>query len=268
LARRIVALMPRHLHFVEAFAGGLAVLLARDPADERLWLGTKAHERGVSEVVNDLHGDLTNFYRVLQDVDAFDRLRRILEATPFSEVEWNDAGEYLLRHPDADPVARAAWFFTLNRQSLAGRMDTFTGITRTRTRGNRNAEVNAWWNAIDGLPAVHARLRDVLILDRPALDVIRQHDGPGTLHYLDPPYYHPTRATTREYGPLEMTEADHRDLLDLLRQVEGKVMLSGYPSDLYDGALSGWNRHTFDLPNHASGAKTKGRETEVLWCNF
>ena len=45
-------------------------------------------------------------------------------------------------------------------------------------------------------------------------------------------------------------------------------MLSGYPNDLYDGTLAGWSRHTRDIANHASGARTKGRETEVLWCNF
>jgi hypothetical protein len=45
-------------------------------------------------------------------------------------------------------------------------------------------------------------------------------------------------------------------------------MLSGYPSPLYDTALAGWTRHTFDMPNHAAGGETKGRETEVLWCNF
>jgi DNA adenine methylase len=53
-----------------------------------------------------------------------------------------------------------------------------------------------------------------------------------------------------------------------LRACKGKVMLSGYPSALYDRELSGWNRHAFDVPNHASGARAKGRETEVLWCNF
>jgi DNA adenine methylase len=53
-----------------------------------------------------------------------------------------------------------------------------------------------------------------------------------------------------------------------VRQVKGKVMLSGYPSALYDEALNGWTRHTFDIANHASGSKKKGRETEVLWCNF
>src|SRR5262249_13626103 len=141
--------------------------------------------------------------------------------------------------------------FTDCRLSLAGRMDAFTGVTKTRTRGGRNNEVNAWLNAVEGLPAVHRRLRDVLILNRPALDVIRGHDGPLTLFYCDPPYAHQTRAAPDAYD-LEMTEADHRELLDVLRQCRGKVMLSGYPSELYDAALSGWTRHTFDLPNHAA----------------
>ena len=49
-----------------------------------------------------------------------------------------------------------------------------------------------------------------------------------------------------------MTEADHRELLELLHQCEGKVMLSGYPSELYDRKLADWDRHTFDLPNNAA----------------
>ena len=65
-----------------------------------------------------------------------------------------------------------------------------------------------------------------------------------------------------------MSEADHRELLDVLKACKGKVMLSGYPSALYEGELSGWNRHDFELPNNAAGGKTKNRETECLWCNF
>jgi DNA adenine methylase len=65
-----------------------------------------------------------------------------------------------------------------------------------------------------------------------------------------------------------MTEAEYRELLDALRAYRGRVMLSGYPSALYVGALAGWSRHTFDLPNNAAGGKRKGRETEVVWCNF
>jgi hypothetical protein len=43
-----------------------------------------------------------------------------------------------------------------------------------------------------------------------------------------------------------------------------KMMLSGYPSTVYDRRLA---RHTFDVANHAAGG-SKARETEVVWCNF
>ncbi len=254
LARRIVALMPPHLHYVEPFAGGLAVLLAKDPD-------------GVSEVVNDLDGDLTTFWRVLQGDDTFGRFRRRVEAVPFSEAEWRNAREGLRQRPDADPVERAVWFFVACRQSLAGRLDAFAPLSRTRTRRRMNEQASAWLTAVQGLPAVHARLRRVAVLSRPALDVIRTQDGPGTLFYCDPPYLPRTRAAPDAYAH-EMTEHDHRRLLDALLGVKGRAMLSGYPSALYDDALAGWTRHTFELPNNAAGGARKARETEVLWCNF
>jgi DNA adenine methylase len=256
LANRIVALMPKHLHYVEPYAGGLAVLLAKDP-------------EGVSEVANDLNGGLTNFWRVLQDPVDFDGFRRLVEAVPFSEVEWEDAEE-IARPGYPGRVQAAANFFIRCRQSLAGRMDTFTGITRTRTRRRMSNEVSAWLTAVEGLPAVHARLKRVLILDRPALDVIRQQDGPDTLFYLDPPYLHETRATTGEYGPCEMTESDHVALLSLLAGLRGKWILSGYPSAIYDSFFKDFphTRHDFDLPNNAAGGKTKRRMTECVWCSF
>ena len=65
-----------------------------------------------------------------------------------------------------------------------------------------------------------------------------------------------------------MTEADQRELLDVLLRCRGRVMLSGYPSRLYDQALARWSRRTFELPNNAAGGERKGRETEVLWMNF
>ena len=54
LAKRIIELMPPHLTYCEPFAGGLSVMLAKDPD-------------GISEVANDLHGDLSNFWKVLAD---------------------------------------------------------------------------------------------------------------------------------------------------------------------------------------------------------
>ncbi|QJX00255.1 DNA adenine methylase [Frigoriglobus tundricola] len=251
LAARIVALMPPHTHYVEPFAGGLAVLLAKNPD-------------GVSEVVNDRNRDLSNFWRVLQDADPFDRFRRAVEAVPFSEVEWTDAADRLA---DPDPVTRAVAFFVRCRQSLAARMRSFAPLTKIRTRRGMNGEASAWLSAVDGLAAVHARLRRVVVLERDALDVIRKEDGPDTLFYLDPPYLPRTRTAPDVYAH-EMTADAHRELLDAVKRVRGKVMLSGYRSALYDGALAGWARHDFELANHAAGGKAKRRVTECVWCNF
>jgi DNA adenine methylase len=251
LAARIIRLMPPHVHYVEPFAGGLAVLLARNP-------------RGVSEVANDLDGRLTRFWRVLQDAETFERFRRIVEAVPLSEREWRDAADRL---DHADPVEAAVAFFVRCRQSLAGRGDSFAPLSRTRTRRGINEQASAWTAAVDGLPAVHARLRRVAILCRPALEVIRSQDRPGTLFYCDPPYLKSTRKALSVYT-LEMNDWEHEELLQMLLACKGKVMVSGYLSPLYDRALAGWTRHAFDLPNNAAGGIVKRRMTETLWTNF
>jgi DNA adenine methylase len=65
-----------------------------------------------------------------------------------------------------------------------------------------------------------------------------------------------------------METEQHRLLLDAICRCEGRVMLSGYPSEMYDNRLRSWTRHEFVLPNQAAGGKQKRRMTEVLWCNF
>jgi DNA adenine methylase len=65
-----------------------------------------------------------------------------------------------------------------------------------------------------------------------------------------------------------MSEQDHRDLAGVLRACQGKVVLSGYPSALYDVLYTGWRTVSFDMANHAAGAPTKNREIERLWLNW
>jgi DNA adenine methylase len=265
LAKKIIALMPPRckdpnapatddpgwLHYVEPYAGGLAVLLENDP-------------EGISEVVNDLNANLINFWMTLASAEKCCVFQRLSQATPFAEdaFRWSDGG--------GDTGIEKAWaFFIRCRQSLSGRMDAFAGITRNRTRRGMNEQVSAWLNAVEGLPAVHARLKRVLILNRPAVDVIRKEDGPRTLFYLDPPYLHETRATTGEYAH-EMTDQDHSLLLQELASLKGRFLLSGYHSKLYDGEADahGWKCHEFELPNNAAGGKDKRRMTECVWTNF
>ena len=258
LAQWIVSLMPKHLHYVEPFAGGLSVLLAKDP-------------NGISEVVNDTNGDLTNFWRVLANPIDFKDFVRHVQACPFSESLWQTAHEVLEQDRKLTNLNdRAVAFFIVVRQSLAGRLDTFAPVSRNRIRRGMNEQVSAWLSAVDGLSTVHERLKRVLILNRPAIEVIRQHDGPQTLFYLDPPYLHSTRATTGEYGEHEMSRDDHIALQKLLATIKGKFLLSGYRSDLYDIAAleCGWDCHEFKIPNCAAGGDKKRTMTECVWTNF
>jgi DNA adenine methylase len=266
LAKKIIDLMPRHLHYVEPYAGGLAVLLEKDPFDQSKYWGEKGYEQGISEVVNDIHRELTNFWRVMQREDTFAVFQRQIDAMPFSQIEWEEAE---VRHnplTDLDVEAAVA-FFIRCRQSRAGGFKDFATLSRNRTRRQMNEQVSAWQNCIDGLPAVSDRLRRVVILNQPALDVIRQQDGAATLFYLDPPYLHETRATTGNYQH-EMMKDDHRDLLAVIKQCQGTVMLSGYPNPLYDEELAGWRREDFQIDNKAAGGKEKRQMTESLWMNF
>ena len=264
LASKIVTLMPSHLHYVEPFFGGGAVLLAREPDDTSLWLFPKSPHNGVSEVVNDINGRLINFWRVLKEPDAFAAFHRQVEAIPMARQAWEEAHSHSYGQ---DPVSDAVAFFVDCRQSRSGMMNGFTSVTRNRTRRKMNGNVSEWLSAVEGLPGVHQRLSRVFIENMPAIELIKREDTPTTLFYCDPPYLHETRTATDAYSH-EMSEAEHRELLATLVECKGKVMLSGYPSALYESALGSWKRHSFELPNNAAGGETKRRMTEVLWCNF
>ena len=91
-------------------------MLGRDP--HRDWLEghpdwtARSHQKGCSEVVNDIHSELTGFWRVLQDEQTFDRFKRIVDAIPFSVAEW----ESRRSAEDDDPVNAAVNFFVRHRQ--------------------------------------------------------------------------------------------------------------------------------------------------------
>lgn len=257
LAKWIISLMPPHTHYVEPFFGGGSVLLNKDP-------------EGVSEVVNDIHGDLMNFWRNLSNPACFKDFVRIVNAIPFSETEFKACGDDLnIRYQGVPAIESAIKFFVRARQSRQGLMKDFATLSRTRTRGGMNEQVSAWLTAVEGLPDVHARLKRVVILNRPALEVIKQQDGPDTCFYLDPPYLHETRVTKGDYQH-EMTEDDHFQLLGILSGIQGKFLLSGYDSTLYGNfeTRHGWKRHDFEIVNNASSKATKEKKTECVWTNF
>jgi len=81
------------------------------------------------------------------------------------------------------------------------------------------------------------------------------------LIYCDPPYLHSTRSSSRRYR-FDYEERDHVALLQLLESLPCQVMVSGYPSALYDELLSKWTSIELQVMNQA------GVRTEKLWLNF
>lgn len=262
LASKIIELMPPHTHYVEPYFGGGAVLFAK-PCE------------GVSEVVNDLNGHLALFWRVLQHEHLFEKFKRICEATPLSEREFDTCKsiDETFGHngdmPDEGLLCRAHSFFVRYRQSRQGLGKDFATLSRNRTRRGMNEQVSSWLSAVEGLPEAHERLKRVVILNRDAVEVIRQQDGPNTFFYLDPPYLHSTRTATKCYAH-EMSEDQHRQLLDALAFVKGKFILSGYRSPLYDScaAADNWRRVDIEIDNKSSSADVKEMKTECLWMNY
>lgn len=248
----MIEYLPPHIHRVHPYAGGLSELFA--------W----PHE-GVSEVVNDLNGDLTNFWKVLQNPLTFEEFQRQCEAMPFSQVEWEQS-----KHPDKVLTVEAAVdFFVRIRQSRQGLGKDFGTLTRNRVRRGMNEQASAWLSVVEGLPDAHDRLKRVVVIHKPALEVIRQQDGPNTFFYCDPPYVHSTRVTTDDYE-FEMTEEQHQELIDLLVTIEGKAMVSMYHHPIYD-ALStthGWRIAEFEMTKSSSSKSKKEKAVECVWMNY
>lgn len=160
-------------------------------------------------------------------------------------------------------------FFICNRMSWAGRMQSFAAITRNRLRGGRNEQVNAWLNCVDGLPEIALRLQDALITCRDADKLIVDLDHKKTLFYIDPPYLLDTR-TNKSGGEYEheMIYEEHQILLEILRNVKGKFLLSCYQNNLYQryAEKECWNRYEINCVERSSGAGNE--RLEIVYANY
>lgn len=253
LAPWIVAHLPKHRIYLEPFGGGASVLL-RKP-------------RVYAEVYNDLDSDVVGFFRVLRDEVTAARLIELLKLTPFARAELA-----LARDPSIDPVEAARRLVI--RSYFGHGPDSYKIESKSGFRGNAHAAGRTpqadWRNYPGSLAAVVDRLRGVKIENRPAVDLIEAADGPDCLIFADPPYLWSTRTKLRGAGEKrpaggythEMCEADHVALLGALTASPCMVVLSGYPSALYDAALTGWRRIQRDARADGQHART-----EVLWIN-
>lgn len=236
-------------HFCDVYGGSAAVLINRPPAP--------------AETYNDLDSELTNFFAVLRDQHA-DLIRQI-GLTPFSREELAKACQAV---PGLSSLERARRFYIRARQTRTGLAQTssegrWAHCVLTSRAGMAGA-VSRWLGAVEKLPEIAQRLQRVQIENAPALEIIERYDTPRTLFYLDPPYVHQSRGDAAAYSH-EMTDDGHIELARCLRRVEGRAVLSGYRSPLYDELFGDW--YLVEAPEKLCNS-SKGKRTESLWMNF
>lgn len=252
LAPWVRSFFPPHQIYVEPYGGAGSVLLTKEPA--------------YAEVYNDLDGDVVNFFRVLRDPELRAKLCEICALTPFAREEFERAYE-----PTLDPVERAR-----HLAIRAGMGYGSSGGTKTNTgfridSGRKwSTDFAQWQKYPAAIAAVGDRLSGVLIENRPATGVMMQHDGPNTLHYVDPPYLFEVRSRATEtvgsrYYRHEMTDWQHMDLLACLKNLQGMVIISGFHSEMYAAELAGWSEYSINARGNARRGTKINRE--VIWLN-
>ena len=242
IADWIISHFPEHHSYLEPFFGSGAVLFQKKPS--------------AIETVNDLDGEVINFFNWIKKDP--EKLAKEIWLTPYSRKVYEEA--YI---PAEDSFGQAVNFCA--RLNMGHGFRTSGGIVgwKSDVQGREAAYAVRHWNEMPELLMLAAqRLKAVQIECRPAVDVIQRFNFENVLIYCDPPYLPETR-TGKQYRR-EMTEEDHIELLEILKESKAKVILSGYESDLYNKVLEGWYKSS--RYSVTQNAQRNGRE--VLWMNF
>jgi len=246
----LLKVIPRHICYVEVFGGGGYLLLNK--------------KRSRVEVYNDINGDVVNLFRVLRDNG--DELIRRLKYTPYSRrlVE-----EIRTKTEFSDDIERAwAYFILLNQTFNArGRMG---GFAYARVKNH----ANMFKKLVDNLARVVERLRGVVIECLDWKECMERYESENTFAYLDPSYPPETRVDKKVYE-FELSREEHIKLRDYIRNSPAKILLSTYPSEIYEElANEGWHKLEIKVSKWSRvlrkdhSGNTKSRAIEVLWMNY
>ena len=204
----ILPLVPSHDLYTEVFAGGAALLFAKKPVRVN--------------VINDLNGELVNFYRTI--VTDFDALRLEVLSTIHSR-EQHDVAWFIYRHPDYfDKIKRAWAIWTLSRLGFSGIFSNSFSFARTTGKNYPRVQTAKDWF----LTELKDLLEQCTIEQDDAMKILVRYDIPTAFHFVDPPY---VGSNMGHYSGM-FSEEDLRHLLDILSRLKGKFMLTMYPNDL------------------------------------
>jgi len=241
ISKWIIEHFSEHRCFVDVFGGSASILLNKP--------------KSKIEVFNDLDNQIVNFFRVLRS--NYNEFEKKLEFMPYSRKEFQRSFEIL--ETDLNDFDRAFWWFY--RQFCC-----FNGIIQKKgfRINTKNNIAFSWKEKKKNLKLVSNRFLDCIIENLDFSYIISRYDSENTLFYCDPPYVMDSRSGIGNGYVFEMSNEDHIRLLELLKRCLGKVVLSGYDSDLYNDVLDeDWGRVSKNVSRNASVAKN--RQNEILW---
>ena len=237
MAHNIIPLIPKHIVYCEPFAGGASILFLKSHPPTNNYI----------EVINDTNNLVYNFYKQLRDNP--EELQRLINGTAYCEQTYKDTIDICKGKKQATNAIRAWAFFVNINTSFSNQLNT--GWRRGIFSGNLSYY---WYSRIKNLNNYLNRMQGVFISNVDALQCIRQWDSPQTFFYLDPPY---VGSNQGHYGGY--TQDDLNNLIELLQNIDGSFILSGYDNRSYP---ADWERFEFNVHCSASGKGLVGKDRD------
>lgn len=247
LITTILPLIPKHTTYTETFVGGGAIFWAKPKSEV--------------EIINDYNRELINFYECVQN--EFVELEKMIRISLHSRSLHNDA-TVIYNNPHMFPRLKRAWaVWVLAAQSFSSMLDGSFGYDKIRGTTSQKITSKREAFTID----YSIRMQNVQVECTDALRVIASRDHADAFHYCDPPYFNSDCGHYDGYS-----RDDFENLLKTLSRIEGKFLLSSYPSDVLDDYTKreGWHVKTLEQSvSVANGTGKPGKKKiEVLTANY
>lgn len=246
MLKHILPLVPEHVVYTEVFAGGAALFFAK--------------ERSKVEVINDLNGEIINFYETI--VGDFDALKKMVEKTLHSRAQFEHAW-YIYNTPGYFSKVERAWaILTLSKLGFAGKLSSSFGFDKKQcSMPKRIFYTKEALNL-----SLKERLETVTIENDDALKILNRFDVADAFHFIDPPY---VGSNMGHYSNMFNNE-NLLNLLNLCVKLKGKFMLTMYPNELIKSFAeeNGWIIHEVERNITAGISDVRRKQTEWIIVNY